>query len=254
MSRAADLQGSPPKQESSHQEGRKISKNEKRRIRRKLKMDAKPEMIKQEHPEIVKQEQPIVKQEQVECSAGANAAIDYDFESEWEGFPDPPAPATNLSAVVSQSSVGSGVVVDKPGIEGKLGVGALQESIANQFPGEPRPATHVLLDLLDGPVLRGLATPSQPGNHTVHQLALATRLWFDNYRGKQVRLGVVRKNKDPIIDMSGGHRYGILWIRAIGGNPSQPEQKPTKFLGIQVVTADIRQYEKEYAKKNGGSH
>ncbi|EFQ35181.1 hypothetical protein CGRA01v4_01299 [Colletotrichum graminicola] len=254
MSRAADLQGSLPEQESLHQKEGKVSKKEKKRIRRKLKMDAKAEMIKQEDPEMVRQEQPVVKQEQIERSADADTAMDHDSESEWEGFPDPPTSPTHMSAVVSQSSVGSSVVVDEPAIEGKFGIGALQESIAHQFPGEPRPATHVLLDLLDGPALRGLAAPSRPGNHTVHQLALGTRLWFDDYRGKQIRLGVVRKNKDPVIDMSGGRRNGILWIRAIEASPSQPGQKPTKFRGIQFITADIRLYEKESAKTNGGIH
>ncbi|KAK2058391.1 hypothetical protein LY76DRAFT_626525 [Colletotrichum caudatum] len=221
MSRGEEPQGSLSEQESSLQKGQKLSK-------------------------------PVVKQEQLDRPADVDTASNHDSESEWEGFPDPPASATHMAATVPEAGVDSSVVVvdETPAIEGKAGVGALQQSIASQFPGSPRPATHTLLDLLEGPVLRGLAAPSRPGNHTVDQLALATRLWFSEYRDKQVRLGVVRKNKDPLIDISGGHQNGFLWIRIIDENPSQPDQKPTKFCGMGVVPADIRLY----AKTKSGKH
>ncbi|KAK1999731.1 hypothetical protein LX36DRAFT_655156 [Colletotrichum falcatum] len=214
-----------------------------------------PEIVKQEQPEavkqvqpVVKQELPVVKQEQLERPADADTATDYGSESEWEGFPDPPAPAAHTTAVVSEAGTGSSsvvVVVEIPAVEGKIGVSALQQSIAHQFPGEPRPATHALLDLLDGPALRGSAGPSHQGNHTVRQLALATRLWFDEYRGKQVRLGVMRKDEDPIIDTSGDRRHGVLWIRLIDGDPSQSGNRPARFCGMSFVPASIRRYEKE---------
>ncbi|KAK2047662.1 hypothetical protein LZ31DRAFT_608959 [Colletotrichum somersetense] len=263
MSRSAEPQGSLSEQESSPQEGRKLSKTEKKRLKRRIKNrakraaenpttappDGRPEIVKQEQL-VVKQGQPVVKQERLDRPADVDTALKYNSESEWEGFPDPPG-----SAAVPESGAGSSVVVNEtPAIEGKAGVGALQQSIASQFPGNPRPATHTLLDLLEGPMLRGLAAPSQPGNHTIDQLALATRLWFAEYRDRQVRLGVVRKNKDPLIDMSGGRRNGILWIRIVDENSSQPDQKPARFCGMGVVPADIRLYEKEYAKTKSGKH
>ncbi|KAK2025626.1 hypothetical protein LX32DRAFT_703021 [Colletotrichum zoysiae] len=261
MSRGTEPQGSLSEQESSSQKGRKPSKTEKKRLKRRLKNKAKraaenPTTEPPDgRPEIAKQEQPVVKQEQLDLPADIDTALNYNSESEWEGFPDPPAPATHITPAVPEAGAGSSVVANEtPAIEGKAGINALQQSIASQFPGNPRPATHTLLDLLEGPMLRGLAAPSQPGNHTVDQLALATRLWFAQYRDKQVRLGVVRKNKDPIVDIAGSRRNGILWIRIMDGNPSQPDQKPTKFCGMSVVPAEIRLYEKEYAKTESGKH
>ncbi|KAK1982346.1 hypothetical protein LZ30DRAFT_781392 [Colletotrichum cereale] len=245
MSRTAKPEASPPEQESSRQEESKSSKKEKRRLRKLQKnterADTKPE---------------IVEHEQLEGPADANATVDHGSESEWEGFPDPPAPAAHFTAAVSEPDTGGLIVVynETTVVEGKNGVSALQQSIAHQFPGSPRPATHALTDLLDGPALRGLAAPSQPDVHTVHQLALATRLWFDEHRGKKVHLGVVRKNKDPIIDMSGRPKGAILWIRSIDGNLDHPDRKPTRFCGVEAVPAEIRLHEKEYAKTNGGRH
>ncbi|KAK2013684.1 hypothetical protein LZ32DRAFT_675773 [Colletotrichum eremochloae] len=249
----AEIRGSLPEQKHSLQEEGKALKREKKCIQRKLKKNAKraggkPEMMEKEQPETAKQDQ-------LELPADADITMYHDSGSEWEGFPDPPDSSSHIPAVVSEVGGKCSVVFDEnPAIEGKNGVGALQQSIAHQFPGNPHPATHALTDFLDGPALRGLAAPSQPDNYTVHQLALATRLWFDEYRGKQVRLGVVRKNGDPVIDLSGGRRNKILWIRSMDGNPFQPKQKPTRFCGMEIIPAVIRQYEKEYAKTNGSRH
>ncbi|KZL82676.1 hypothetical protein CI238_07335 [Colletotrichum incanum] len=246
MPPAVKTQRSLPEQEAALQEKRKASK-----ARRK---STTPPDIKPG----TKQEQP----ESLVDVVDVDAITKFDSESEWEGSSDPPAPAAHIAASISDTNTLDSEDPDDvrpPVNEGKNGISALQESIAHQFPGDPRPATHALADLLlDRKITEEfgrLVIPSQPGFHTIDQLAIMTRLWFEIYRGKHVLLGIVLKNEDPIIDACSDHRKtGVLWIKSSSGNVCQPGQKPTKFSGMQFVPAEVREYEKMYIKTKGNRH
>ncbi|GKT47121.1 uncharacterized protein ColSpa_07302 [Colletotrichum spaethianum] len=258
MSSVAESQGALSKNEADLQEKRKAAKRQKREMQKRKKRakiaDAEFAATPGSKPEI--------QQEQLECPTDADAIMEVDSESEWEGFPDLPTPAAHIAASKSEAdtldSKDAGNV--KPPVkEGKNGITALQESIAHQFPGDPRPATHALMDLLLDLKITdefdGLAVPSQPGLHTIEQLATVTRLWFEKYRNKNVVLGIVLKNKNPIIDTFGDHRKtGTLWIKSSNGNFPQPGEKPARFSGIQFVPADVREHEKKYTKTNKDRH
>ncbi|KZL70941.1 hypothetical protein CT0861_01961 [Colletotrichum tofieldiae] len=256
MPPVVETQGSLSGHDAALQEKRKAAKREKkkkREMRRRKKsakgVDAEPATPPDSNPE--------TKQEPPERSADADATMDFDSESEWEGFSDPPVPYAHMAASDSDADTLDSKDADdvkSPASEGKNGINALQESIAHQFPGDPRPATHALADLLLDPKiteeLGSLVAPSQPGSHTVDQLAIMTRLWFQRYRGKHVLLGIVPKNGDPIVDACSDHRKtGVLWIKSSGGNPSQPGQKPIKFSGMQFVPAEVREYEKKSTRR-----
>ncbi|GKT87218.1 hypothetical protein Ct61P_05068 [Colletotrichum tofieldiae] len=176
--------------------------------------------------------------------------MDFDSESEWEGFSDPPVPYAHMAASDSDADTLDSKDADdvkSPASEGKNGINALQESIAHQFPGDPaQPRTLSRTSYSTPRSPRSWAASWPPRS----RLAIMTRLWFQRYRGKHVLLGIVPKNGDPIVDACSDHRKtGVLWIKSSGGNPSQPGQKPIKFSGMQFVPAEVREYEKKSTRR-----
>ncbi|KAJ0158850.1 hypothetical protein CTA2_10747 [Colletotrichum tanaceti] len=271
MQTASSTQESLCKQKASRRKERKAAK---RRNKRQLQNSPKCAENAELPAPTASDVNPDIKKEQPDRHTNSVPITDPDSESEWEGFPDPPAPAAHISSPTTEADVanledadnenpdseedaGSNDFDDLPAIEGKNGIGSLQESIAHQFPGNPRPATHALRDLLDPKLtkeLGGVRGPSHPSLYTADQLAVATRLWFRNHRNKNVVMGIVFKNGDSVVDAAGDRRNAkILWIglKDVGIPRKDQGLKINSFMGVPIVPAKAREDGKKYLATGG---
>ncbi|OBR06209.1 hypothetical protein CH63R_10329 [Colletotrichum higginsianum IMI 349063] len=271
MQTASGTQESPCKEKAARRKERKAAKKRnKRQLQSSKKCTEQAGLL----PPTASDVDPDIKKEQIDSPTNAVPITDPDSESEWEGFPDPPAPAAHISSPTSEADTVNFEDADNedpdsegdpdgndfddlPAIEGKNGISALQESIAHQFPGDPRPATHALRNLLDPELtkeLGGVRGPSQPGLHTADHLAVATRLWFRKHRNKNVVMGIVFKNGDPVVDAAGDRRNAkILWVEFRGVSVPRQGQglKVNSFLGLPIVPAKVREDSKKYLATGG---